>query len=198
MGNRFYACVWGLTRVYFDIVHPRKVYGLENIPTEGSCVVVANHISARDPLFIASRFPLARKIHFMAKKELFANPVLKKVMELLMAFPVDRGAADMSAIHAAMKVLKEGNILGIFPQGTRSKDNSRTPMLSGASMIALRANAPVIPVYIDGPYRLFKRADIYIGKQIDFSEFGKRCDHDTLEKVTHKIEESVWSLKDNK
>lgn len=195
MGKKFYSAVWGLMRVYYDIVYPRKVYGFENIPASGPVVVIANHISARDPLFIASRFPRKRLIHFMAKKELFKNPILRKIMELLGAFPVDRGAADMSAIHTSLKYLKEGEVLGIFPQGTRSKDNSPIPMLSGASMIALRANAPIIPVYIDGPYHAFHRVDLHIGEPIDFSVFGRRCDRETLDQATKLMEKSVWGLK---
>lgn len=195
MGNKFYSFAWYLSNTVYPIIFPHKVCGKENIPESGAYIVVANHISARDPLFLASALPRKRPIHFMAKKQLFENPILRKFMQWLHAFPVDRGNADMSAIHASMNVLKDGEILGIFPQGTRSKDNTPTPMLSGTSLIALRANAPVIPAYIDGPYRLFRRSNIYIGKPIDFSEFGRRCDRDTLENATHLIEKSVWTLK---
>lgn len=198
MGNKFYTFAWIFSKVVYGTIFPRKIYGKENIPESGAYLLVANHISARDPLFLASVMPLNRPVNFMAKKELFKNPILRKCMEWLHAFPVDRGAADMSAIHASMRILKEGKVLGIFPQGTRSKDNSPTPMLSGSSMIALRANVPVIPAYIDGPYRLFRRCDIHFGKPIDFSEFGRRCDRDTLDQATKLIENSVWSMRPNR
>lgn len=198
MAGKFYTFAWCLSRFYYGIVYPHKVLGSENIPKDGAFILVANHISARDPLFLASTVPLRIKIRFMAKKELFKNPVMNKICTWLGAFPVDRGAADMSAIHTAMGILKAGEPLGIFPQGTRSKDNSRTPMLSGTSLIALRANAPVIPAYIDGPYRLFHRADVYFGKPVDLSVFGRRGDRETLNQATAMIEEAVWGLKSSK
>ena len=84
----------------------------------------------------------------------------------------------------------------LFPQGTRSPDNSPTPMLNGASLIALRGGVPVIPAYVDGPYRLFRKTAVRFGPPIDLSAFGRRCDSETLSNVTHAIEGAVWGLRD--
>ncbi len=194
MANGLYNLIRFVLQPVFKLVYPSRTYGLENLPQEGSFILCLNHCSALDPLYICAHIPKDRTVHFLAKKELFANPLLGKVMRAIHAIPVDRGNADLSAVRASMQVLKDGESLGIFPQGTRSRDNSPTPMMSGASMIALRAGVPVIPAYIDGPYRPFKRMDVRLGAPLDFSDFGRRCDKDTLDAATRRIADAVWSL----
>lgn len=198
MGKHFYNLVWTLTRPLYDIIYPRRVAGLENLPAEGGFILCLNHISARDPLFVSSRIPRRRRMYFLAKKELFNSRILKWIMDHLGGIPVDRGHADLSAIRRAMQVLREGFGLGIFPQGTRSRDNSRTPMLNGAAMIALRGGVPVIPAYIDGPYRLFRRTDIIFGSPINLSDFARRLDSESLTAATKRIEEAIWNLSNTK
>lgn len=191
---RFYDIAHVVLSPVLSLLFLKKAEGLENLPAEGGFVVCANHLSACDPVFLASRLPRRRHMRFLAKKELFDIKLLRPLIVALGAIPVDRGHADIGAIRASMQVLKDGNGLMIFPQGTRSRDNSPTPMLPGASMIALRAGAPVIPAYIDGPYRIFRRVKICFGAPIDFSDFGRRCDKDTLEVATERIAGAVWGL----
>ncbi len=198
MGSKFYNIGWYALRPLFDLIYPRKVYGLENLPETGGFILCINHISALDPLYISTRIPRRRHMYFLCKKELLDNRLLRPLIKGLGGIPVDRGHADISAVRAALKVLKEGYGLGIFPQGTRSRDNSPTPMLNGASMIALRGGVPVIPAYIDGPYRLFHRTDIHFGEPLDLSEFGHRCDSQILSEVTHRIEKAIWSFRREK
>lgn len=194
MRPRFYDIAHVLLSPVFTLLFLKKAEGLENLPAEGGFVVCANHLSACDPVFLASRLPRRCHMRFLAKKELFDIRLLRPLIVALGAIPVDRGHADIGAIRASMQVLKEGCGLMIFPQGTRSRDNTPTPMLPGASMIALRAGAPVIPAYIDGPYRLFRRTRICFGAPIDFSDFGRRCDKDTLETATERIAGAVWAM----
>lgn len=196
MGNKFYNFCWTLLRPAYDLLYPRKVTGLENLPAEGGFVLCINHISARDPLFVSTRIPRRRRMYFLGKKELFDKKLLKPFVTWLGGIPVDRGHADLSAVRNSLRVLKEGYGLGIFPQGTRSKDNTPTPMLNGASMIALRGGVPVIPAYIDGPYRLFHHVDIRFGAPLDLSDFGRRCDSATLSEATARIEKAIWALRD--
>ena len=195
MGKKFYNFCWVALRPVFDLIYPRKVTGLENLPDEGGFVLCINHCSALDPLFVSSRIPRKRRMYFMAKKELFENKLLRPFVVGLGGIPVDRGHADLTAIRTSMKVLKDGYGLGIFPQGTRSKDNTPTPMLPGAAMIALRGGVPVIPAYIDGPYRLFHHVDVRFGAPLDLTDFGKRCDSATLVQATARIEEAIWALR---
>lgn len=195
MAERFYKFCCAVMRPVYGVIFPAKVEGLENLPDEGACVLCANHLSARDPFYIAVRVR-NRGLHFMAKAELFRFKPLAAFVRGLMAFPVDRGHNDLNAVRTALKLLADGHILGVFPQGTRSRDNSPTPMLNGVAMIALRAQKPVIPVYIGGPYRLFRRIPLRFGKPVDLSGFGRRMDGETLAAATHRIEEAVWALKD--
>lgn len=194
MNERLYRFAWTLVRPVYALLFGRKVFGLENLPKEGGFVLCANHIAARDPLFIASALPKTRLMNFLAKKELFRSKPLSRVLTALGAIPVDRGNADLSAMRRAFKTVKDGFGLMIFPQGTRSRDNSRMPFLTGASMIALRAGVPVIPAYISGPYRPFRRVDLHFGKAIDFSDFSARLDAEVMETATRRIEDAVWAF----
>lgn len=195
MGKRFYNFVGILLKPIYGLFLPSQVSGLENVPDEGGFILCANHLSARDPLYLA-HCCRKRRIRYMAKAELFKFKPLAWFLKLLDAFPVDRGHNDLSAVRTALKITSDGHALGIFPQGTRSKDNSRTPMLGGVSLVALRAKVPVIPCYIGGPYRVFRRTPVRFGKPVELSDLGRRMDSDTLKAATARIEDAVWSLKD--
>ena len=197
MGNRlFYKALWVVLKPIYAVVFPCRVHGVENLPKEGGFVLCANHISGNDPLILATKLPINRSMTFLGKKEVFEWPFVGMLMKLAGGIPVDRGNADISAIRNSLAALKEGKGLLIFPQGTRCRNNERAPMLNGASMIALRGGVPVHPAYIDGPYKAFRRVDVYFGKAIDLSAYGKRCDNETLSSVTRQIEASVWGLKE--
>lgn len=196
MNTRFYNLGRRFLRPFYDLFWPSKVTGEENIPDEGGFILCSNHVHMRDPLFLAVRLP-KRHFTFLAKAELFKNPILGFLIgnKGLGAIPINRGHSDLGAIREALKTIANGHGLGIFPQGTRSRDNTPTPMLTGTALIAIRANVPVLPVYIDAPYRRFHHVDIRVGKPIDLSDLGRRCDSATMEEVTHRIEKAVWELK---
>lgn len=198
MNTKFYDFLGVVLRPAYKLLFPgSKVTGEENIPTEGGFIICANHIHWNDCLYLAAKIR-PRRITYIAKAEVFANKLYSLVLgeKGLGAIPIHRGEADLTAMRAALKVVADGDALGIFPQGTRSRDNTPTPMLNGVSMIAMRAKAPIIPVYIDGPYRLFKRIDVRIGKPVDISDLGRRADAATLTEITHRIEHAIWSQAD--
>jgi len=180
-------------RIYCGILHPVRVTGKENLPKEGGFMLCANHISFLDP--VVTVLYVKRHIRFMGKKELFKYKVVAGVLDAVGAFPIDRGNADLAAVREAIKTLKDGKCLGIFPQGTRSAGNERTQMHGGAALIVQRTGSPVIPMYIDGPYKYFKKTDIRIGKPIDLSEFGKKADSETIARITERIDGGIWALK---
>ncbi|MGI6239828.1 MAG: lysophospholipid acyltransferase family protein [Christensenellales bacterium] len=181
-----------LFRLYYYTVYPVRLIGESNIPTEGAAILCANHISLRDPIILLLR--LKRAVSFMAKAELFRIRIVGAVLRGAGAFPVDRGRADLSAIRESMRILKAGGVLGIFPQGTRSAGNARTQMHGGAALIEQRSKAPVIPIYIQGPYRAFRKTEIRIGAPVDLSAFGTRSDSATIEQVTERIDGAIWAL----
>ena len=115
-----YGFLKGILPTMFRIIYRAEVHGEENVPKEGGAIIAANHISLWDPPFVGAFCP--RRVSFMAKKELFENSVFSSIITKLGAFPVNRGAADRNAIKTALSVLSEGKCLGLFPEGTRSKD----------------------------------------------------------------------------
>ncbi len=134
-----------------------------------------------------------RPVRFMGKKELFGVPALGAVIRALGAFPVDRGNADMAAVRAALAILREGGVLGIFPQGGRDVTDSRA-MESGVALLALKSGAPVIPMRVLGRYRLFRRNTLMIGEAVDLSAFSLRGGSAALQQATHAIENAVAAL----
>lgn len=195
MNIKFYERARAVLRVYYGLLFPSKVTGAENIPDEGGCIICANHIHWRDPLYLAVRLP-KRRYTYLGKAELFEKPLYNRILgdKGLGGIPINRGHSDLNAVRLALKTVADGEALGIFPQGTRSKDNTPTPMLSGVAMIAIRAKAPIIPIYIDGPYRLFHHVDVHVGAPVDISEFGRRADKETLEAITAKIAAAIWAM----
>jgi len=193
MNTRFYDLCCNVLRPIAHILFPMKVEGLENIPSVGGFIICCNHMSMVDPVYLAVSIR-NRRIRFMAKAEVFKTKILGPIATAVGSFPVDRGHSDLNAVRMSLKILSEGHPLGIFPQGTRSKGNVRTPMLGGVSMIALRAGVPVIPAYIHGPYRLFRKSYIRFGAPVDLTPFGRRFDADTMNRVTQAIDDAVWSM----
>lgn len=182
MKSKFYifirTVIGPIARVIFRI----KYHGAENEPRadEGPYILICNHISNTDPVFLCAGIK-HQQPYYMAKKELFKVPILGKLVSALGAFPVNRGGADVSAIKNTIAALKSGRCIGIFPQGHR--EPGKTPMeanlKTGAAMIAVKTQATVFPCCIktkDNKFKLFRKIDVYYGKPIKFEELG--YDHD--------------------
>jgi 1-acyl-sn-glycerol-3-phosphate acyltransferase len=164
---KFYALAKGLLSLVLKI-KGYKIQGLENLPPAGPVIIASNHISLWDPIIVGCTLP--RPIFFMAKEELFEHPILGKIVPHLGAFPVKRGQGDISAIRKSIGVLKDGNVLGIFPEGTRSKSGEIQEAMSGIVLIMEKSKAPILPVKVYGSRGLLsqKRGNIgiTIGKPI--------------------------------
>ncbi|ADV68823.1 lysophospholipid acyltransferase family protein [Deinococcus maricopensis] len=119
-----------------------RVEGLEHVPLSGRVIIAGNHVTALDPFVIANAIPRPRRIQFMAKKEIFRNPIIGGIVRGGGSFPVDRQSNDVGAIRNAIKVLNAEGMLGIFPEGTRGGGE----MNGGVALIALRGKAPIVPV----------------------------------------------------
>ena len=166
-----------------------KDYGAENMPPEGGVIVAANHMSNWDPPFLASF--LERPVSYMAKQELFEIPIFGTVIRWLFAFPVRRGAADRSAVKAAVKELRAGRCVGIFPEGTRSKDGEVHHFGAGVALLASMSGAPVVPAAIVGTDKMRNLRVVY-GAPISFE--GK-ANRETLDEFSQKIREEVIKMK---
>ena len=199
MNVRFYKTIVATVGPLYRLAFPSRIYGAENIPAEGGVVICANHQHFLDCVCLAAQLR-KRRLTFLAKAEALKNPLFNRILgdKGMGAIPIKRGEADLTAMRAALKAVADGEALAIFPQGTRSRDNSPTPMLNGVSMIAVRAGAPIVPIFIEGPYRFFRRFDVRVGKPVDISDLGRRCDAATLEEVTRRIENAVWSMREDR
>jgi 1-acyl-sn-glycerol-3-phosphate acyltransferase len=126
-----------------------EVKGIENVPPSGPVVVVANHLNDTDPGILAWSLP--RHLFFMTKVELFKIPVLKQFLQAYGAFPVRRGEADLGALRTASEILKRGDALVIYPEGTRSGAAARMRKAqAGTALVAMRGDYPILPCAITG------------------------------------------------
>lgn len=157
------------------ILGVREVRGLENLPESGPALVCANHTAFVDPIILA--VALRRPIKFMGKAELFKIPVLNLIIKSFGAFPVTRGGTDVTSLKTTVKLLKDGEFVGIFPQGTRCPHvpPESTSVKSGAGLILSRAECDAIPVYIKTKKNkagFFKRTAVIIGEPIKYDTLG--------------------------
>ena len=135
----------------FFLVYLRMVrIGREHIPAEGPVIIAANHRSFLDPFVIATMAPWRRPMYYMAKKEIFQNRWMAWILTALGAFPVDRGAGDLETITTAKELLARGEIVLMFPEGTRTRPGSLGKPKRGVGRLALETGAPVVPVAVIG------------------------------------------------
>ncbi|MFP3723839.1 lysophospholipid acyltransferase family protein [Priestia filamentosa] len=169
-----------------------EIIGKENIPKDAGVIVCSNHISNFDPPVVGMTFP--RPVYFMAKAELFKVPGLKTLLPKIYAFPVKRGLSDRDALRKGISILKEGGALGLFPEGSRSKDGKLGKGMAGVGFFALRSNAVIVPCAVIGPYKPFKKLQVVYGKPIDVTEMRK--ERVSSEKVTEVVMKEIGLLLD--
>jgi 1-acyl-sn-glycerol-3-phosphate acyltransferase len=145
----------GLCRILCSVFFDLKTYGVKTVPKTGGVLLVSNHQSYLDPVLVGVQ--VFRPISYLAKSELFENPVFGWFIRGLNAFPVRQGAGDVGAVKETILRLQEGGALNIFPEGSRSEDGQLQPIEKGASLVIRRAKVPVVPVVIDGSFRAWPR-----------------------------------------
>lgn len=186
-----------LLRIAFKLLLNLEVVGLENVPLEGPLILMINHTSLIDPAMAGGVMP--REVVAMAKVESFHDPILGILVRLYGAFPVRRGEVDLQATRRALEVLRNGEVLLMAPEGTRSKECRLQPGHDGMTFIALRANAPILPMAITGTndfssnLKRLRRTDvkIVIGEPFRFRPSGEKVRRDVLHQMT---EEAMYQL----
>ncbi|MPZ22032.1 MAG: 1-acyl-sn-glycerol-3-phosphate acyltransferase [Dehalococcoidia bacterium] len=189
---------WLLAMPVRFLVFRIEVRGRENIPDVGGVIVVANHISNLDPGVIGTT--VDRRIRFMAKRELF-RPPFGVLFRLYGAFLVRRLEADIGALRKAEKIVRSGDLLGMFPEGTRSRGGQLTEAHPGTALIALRTGAPVVPAAIAGtdevewPLGIFRRPRLRVvyGEPF-FLERPARINSASVQEATIDIMKRVADL----
>jgi 1-acyl-sn-glycerol-3-phosphate acyltransferase len=148
----FYRFSSAAARIFAKIFYGVRVYGEENLDFEGPALIAANHISLFDPPLMGAMIPF--EIHFMAKSELFKNPLFGKLISALNAFPVKRGRIDRNALRISGEILSAGGRILVFPEGTRQKSGILAQARPGSAKLAVDYNVPVLPVCIMNSNRL--------------------------------------------
>ena len=166
--NPVYALGWLISRFVCFILCRVKVSGREFLPRTGGFIVACNHISYYDPPLVGSC--VNRPMNYLAKKELFKNSIISKILQWCHALPVRRGTIDRSALDACRTALQSGQGLILFPEGTRSKTPELLPPKPGIGMIAVGAQVPIIPAYVQGSNRLSECITFRSRLRISFGE----------------------------
>ena len=194
MNHVFFGIIWVLAQI-LRLLYRIEVKGLENLPRNG-VLLCPNHASDLDPVLIGICLPINYRLHFMAKEELFQNRLFGRILRALGAFPVNREGADIQAVKTAMKVIHEGENLLIFPEGTRHLPDLMSEVETGTAVLALRANVPLLPVYINGKLRLFHRTHVYVGQPMDISDLSAQgFDSQAVQQLTLRIRDTFLQMR---
>ncbi len=191
---------WSIVAPMLGLYFRGRVYGMDHVPQHGPLVVVANHASDFDPPLVSCS--VRRPVSYMAKEELFRVPILNSAIQIYGAYPVKRGAADRSAIRAAITQLNQGWAVGIFLSGTRTADGRIPDAKLGAALIAAKTGAPLLPLSLWGTEQIFAKGSLIprpvpvtvrIGSAIAAPASTQR---DELETVTQNCVDAIHQLHD--
>lgn len=193
--NILYQAIRYLAISIFHLVSRLRVRGLYNVPTSGAFIIASNHLSWTDiPLIVMH---LRRRVVYMAKEEYFKGR-LRWLVRFLGSFPVKRGEADRQALRTGEEQLKKGNILVIFPEGTRSRTQMMAQARAGLGLIALRTGVPVVPVAIWGSEKALKKfgtpITISYGQPIIFKPKSKKITREDIDEATQTIMRKISEM----
>ena len=196
---------WGhrLTSLFCKTVGRLEAQGVNNIPKEGGVLFLSNHVSFLDPVIVGSA--ANREIHYMARSNAFDIPGLGKLIAVFNAYPVNRGAPDLGALRKTISLLKDGNAVLIFPEGTRSVDGTLGKARDGACFIAHRAGVPTIPVFHSGAERVLPRNSkrlrrakltVTFGEPLELTAEEFETRREMYQQMGNQIMEAIADLRD--
>jgi 1-acyl-sn-glycerol-3-phosphate acyltransferase len=171
------------------VVYRVKVVGKENIPKEGAAILCPNHINALDSVCIV--VTAKRKVEGLAKESLYRFWIIRYLGKIFGIYPVKREEAAISAVKMSLKVLKKGGLLFIFPEGTRNGMAKGKKVKNGAVNIAIKAEAPIIPIGIQGSFKVFTKVKVNIGKPI---YYDKETSKEQVDNLTNELMEEIVRL----
>lgn len=193
----WYIFLYSIAWPFFNLFHPCKAVGREHIP-EGGALICANHTSLNDPLYLVFAFHRKNQVRVMAKAELLEVPIIGWLLGKAGVFGVDRGKSDVGAIKQAMKFLKTGEKLLLFPEGTRvteSDSEGGGAAKTGAAMLAVRTGVPILPVYIPEKKLWFRRTQVVIGEPYYPQTAEKKATSEEYHAITNDMMARIHALK---
>lgn len=196
--RRLYAVLWCIIWPFFNLVHPCRLVGRENLPAGGG-LFCANHSALNDPVCLMLALGPRYQLHAMAKAEFMGIPVLGTLLKKAGIFGVSRGKSDVTAIKTAMRYLKNGENVLMFPEGTRIKEGvdkygNESEAKAGAAMLAMRTGAPLVPVYIPTKKRWFRFTTMVIGEPYTPQTEGKKATAEDYQAVAEDLMKRIYDL----
>jgi len=198
--------IYDLAHVFFAVsfrpIFGYRVIGSGNVPKEGPVILASNHASYMDPPFVGTG--IWRRVNFVARDTLFDRPWKRFILNSWRAMPVRREQLDKSVLKAILGRLKEGKVVGLFPEGTRSEDGELQPAKAGIGMIVSMADVPVVPVYIKGSHKTMSKREsklravpisIVYGKPMRFPKVPGEPGHDRYQRIADEIMAAIAELK---
>ena len=197
----FYSFLKLIITILFKMLYRVEVSGYENIPKNGKLILCSNHLSYVDPLIIVGFF--SRHVYFMAKKEVFNSRVLGEIVSFLNAFSVSRDSLDRKAIKNSIEILNSGEVLCMFPEGTRSTEGVIRDGHKGVGLISILSSSPILPMALSGTNKIiqkprkrifFPKVKIIYGNLIDTSSIIKENDNKTA--ISIILNKTMGSIKE--
>lgn len=184
-----YTVIWP----FFHLFRRLRVVGRENIP-QGPAVLCPNHTSMGDPFYVVFAFGRKYPMRAMAKIQIMRVPFVGWILGKAGVFGVDRGRADMKAVKTALKFLKDGNKLLMFPEGTRVHEGEEIAAKTGAAMFATRTGVPLLPIYIQRKKKFFSRNVVVIGQPYHPEYAGRKPTPQELDAIAGDLMDRVRQL----
>ena len=197
---RFYNFACSIVRFLLAIFYRIEVIGQENIPDEGKYIIIANHKHYFDPLFMIGAVK-NRRIIPVAKQELFRIPILRSLLNKVEVIPINRANPSLSTVKEILRQIKNGRVLGIFPEGTRCLDlNTFLPAKPGVALFSIKSKADIRPMSIITNYRPFSKVKVVIGQPIDMSNYyNTKVDKTEYPKISQEVfDKVIENFNDNK
>lgn len=196
-----YAIGYWLSRWIALAFFALQVEGLEHVPQAGPAILAPNHVSYVDPVLVG--ISIRRRAHFMAKKELFRNPLVGWILRGLQAYPVTRERVDPSTLKRTLDLLAHGQVVLMFPEGTRGDGRTLGPAKAGIAVVAARSGVPVVPVFHWGAEQVLPRGGrrlrrvplrVRFGPPLRFAG-GARADREAVETFGRQLMEAIAALR---
>lgn len=186
-----------LFKIAAIIMYRPKIVGKENIPKNTAAIICPNHVHALDSAVIIAMSK--RKINVLAKEELFKNRFLCWIADLFGIYPVKPNSKSMESIKISLKILKNNELLMLFPEGTRNGLAKGVKPKDGAIKLAIKADVPIIPVGMQGNFKVLKKVKVNIGKPLYYSEYKEEINNKKLlDELTEDLMNKIIKLRDNK